>query len=381
MIRSDPPPSRRPDPTSLLDWYDRQRRHLPWRAAHGQRPDPYRVWLSEIMLQQTTAATVGPYFDRFVARWPDISALAAASLDEVLRLWQGLGYYARARNLHACARAVATRHGGAFPEEPAALRTLPGIGAYTAAAIAAIAFDRPVAAVDGNVERVVARLYAVETPLPDAKPELAARAAALVPARRAGDFAQAMMDLGATLCTPRRPRCVLCPWRSCCAAFASGRAEALPARTEQKERPQRYGVAFWLRRADGKVLLRRRAEHGLLGGMIEVPSTAWRAVPWSLAEAVGAAPAAAEWSLLPGTVRHGFTHFRLDLAVAAATAAVPLDGMWSAVDRLAEHALPTLMKKVAAHAVSALGAPDQASAAKSGRSPPTARRTGAKERR
>jgi A/G-specific adenine glycosylase len=381
MIRPDPPPSRRPDPASLLGWYDRQRRHLPWRAACGQRPDPYRVWLSEIMLQQTTVATVGPYFDRFVARWPDISSLAAASLDEVLQLWQGLGYYARARNLHACARAVVARHGGAFPTEPAALRALPGIGAYTAAAIAAIAFDRPVAAVDGNVERVVARLYAVETPLPDAKPEFAALAAALVPVRRAGDFAQAMMDLGATLCTPRRPRCVLCPWRSCCAASASGRAEALPARTERKERPQRFGVAFWFTRRDGKVLLRRRAEQGLLGGMIEVPSTAWRAVPWSLPEAVRAAPAAAEWALLPGTVRHGFTHFRLELAVAAATAAVPLDGLWSAVDRLGEHALPTLMKKVAAHAVSALGAPDQASVARSGRSSPTTRRTGAKERR
>src|SRR5215472_3292361 len=212
-----------PDPAALLLWYDRHRRALPWRAPAGVRPDPYRVWLSEIMLQQTTVATVGPYFDRFVARWPNVSALAAASLDEVLRLWQGLGYYARARNLHACARAIA-ESGGAFPADRAALQILPGVGAYTAAAIAAIAFDQRVAAVDGNVERVIARLYAISAPLPAVKPRLAALAAALVPSRRAGDFAQAMMDLGATLCTPRRPRCVLCPWRPACAAGGSGRA-------------------------------------------------------------------------------------------------------------------------------------------------------------
>jgi A/G-specific adenine glycosylase len=306
------------------------------------------------MLQQTTVATVGPYFDRFVARWPDISALAAAPLDDVLRLWQGLGYYARARNLHACARAIAERHGGTFPDDRAALQALPGVGAYTAAAIAAIAFDQRVAAVDGNVERVIARLYAVAAPLPGAKPRLAALAAALVPSRRAGDFAQAMMDLGATLCTPRRPRCVLCPWRAACAAGSSGRAEAFPARAQRPERPQRFGVGFWLTRADGAVLLRRRPDRGLLGGMIEIPSTAWRESPWPLDEALQAAPATARWSLLPGTVRHGFTHFRLELAVAAATAAAPVDGLWSAVDRLGEHALPTLMKKVVGHAVSAL---------------------------
>jgi A/G-specific adenine glycosylase len=380
-IRPSPPSSRRPDPAPLLAWYDRERRHLPWRAPPGSRPDPYRVWLSEIMLQQTTVATVGPYFDRFVARWPDISALAAAPLDEVLRLWQGLGYYARARNLHACARAIAERHGGAFPADKAALQALPGVGAYTAAAIAAIAFDLRVAAVDGNVERVVARLYAVAAPLPAAKPRLAALAAALVPSRRAGDFAQAMMDLGATLCTPRRPRCALCPWRSACAAAGSGRTEAFPARAARPERPQRYGVAFWLTRADGAVLLRRRPDRGLLGGMVEIPSTAWRGTPWALDEAVQAAPAPAVWSLLPGTVRHGFTHFRLELAVAAAAAAAPVDGLWSAVDRLGEYALPTLMKKVVGHAVSALLAAGQESEAKSGRSSPAARHTGANERR
>ena len=341
-----------PDPAALLLWYDRYRRALPWRAPAGVRPDPYRVWLSEIMLQQTTVATVAPYFDRFVARWPDVSALAAASLDEVLQVWQGLGYYARARNLHACARAIVERHDGRFPDDPAALRALPGIGSYSAAAITAIAFDRRTAAIDGNVERVVARLYAVRESFPAAKPRLRALAAALVPQQRAGDFAQAFMDLGATICTPRRPRCVLCPWRACCAAAAAGSADAIPARTEKPDRPSRYGVAFWLTRGDGAVLLRRRPEKGLLGGMTEIPSTPWRSEPWTLDQAIEIAPAIAEWAPLPGTVRHGFTHFRLELAIIAGNGEA--DGLWSQVDRLGEHALPTLMKKVARHAVSAL---------------------------
>src|SRR5438105_1807988 len=235
-IRFEQPSSpHRPDPAALLAWYDRHRRLLPWRSPPGQPPDPYRVWLSEIMLQQTTVATVGPYFDRFVARFPSIRALAAASLDEVLHLWQGLGYYARARNLHACARAVVEHHDGRVPGDPAELRALPGIGDYTAAAIAAIAFDRPLAAVDGNVERVVARLFAERAPLPAVKPRLRALAASLVPAERAGDFAQALMDLGAVLCTPRRPRCVLCPWRQDCTAAALGIQESLPMPGEKPE--------------------------------------------------------------------------------------------------------------------------------------------------
>jgi len=381
-IRSDAPS---PDAASLLAWYDRHRRRLPWRAAPGARPDPYRVWLSEIMLQQTTVATVAPYFDRFVARWPDVPALATASLDEVLQLWQGLGYYARARNLHACARIVVARHGGAFPDNASALRSLPGVGDYTAAAIAAIAFDRREAAVDGNVERVVARLYGIDEPLPAAKPRLAALAAGLVPEFRAGDFAQALMDLGATICSPRRPRCVLCPWRTCCAAAASGLAEELPARPTKPERPQRYGIAFWLTRPDGAVLLRRRPEKGLLGGMIEIPSTPWSAAPWRLTEAVPVAPAAVEWSALPGAVRHGFTHFQLELAVAAGKTDDFGDGLWSPVDRFGEHALPTLMKKVVRHALSALAARSSAdvaaSAAKRGISPSRASRTGSNDRR
>jgi A/G-specific adenine glycosylase len=272
----------------------------------------------------------------------------------VLHLWQGLGYYARARNLHACARAVVARHGGRFPDDPAALRALPGIGDYTAAAIAAIAFDRPVAAVDGNVERVVARIFAERAPLPAAKPRLRALAASLVPQARAGDFAQAMMDLGAILCTPRRPRCVLCPWREHCAAAAQGIAENLPAQAERPERPLRYGVAFWLRRTDGAVLLRRRPEKGLLGGMIELPSTPWRGAPWSESEAIATAPAATAWTALPGSVAHGFTHFRLELALLAGTTSESVDGIWARPGEFKDYALPTLTKKVVSHALSAL---------------------------
>ncbi len=338
-----------PDPAALLAWYDRERRDLPWRVAPGQRPDPYRVWLSEIMLQQTTVATVGPYFDRFVARWPDLRALAAASLDEVLHLWQGLGYYARARNLHSCARAVVERHDGQLPDDLRQLRALPGIGDYSAAAIAAIAFDRRVAAVDGNVERVMARLFAESAPLPGAKPRLKALAAALVPSARAGDFAQGLMDLGAVICTPRRPRCVLCPWRQNCVAAAMGIAESLPARTEKPERPLRHGVAFWLVRGDGAVLLRRRPEQGLLGGMIELPSTAWRALPWSVGEAIAEAPAPAQWRRLPGAVQHGFTHFRLELALFAGTTAEPVAGIWARPNEFKDYALPTLTKKLISH--------------------------------
>ena len=372
MIRSDAASQREtPDSAVLLAWYDRHRRNLPWRAPPGMRPDPYRVWLSEIMLQQTTVATVGPYFDRFMARWPDISALAAASLDEVLQLWQGLGYYARARNLHACARAVVDRHGGVFPDEIEALRALPGIGDYTAAAIAAIAFDRREAAIDGNVERVIARLFAVREPLPVAKPRLAALAAALVPEQRAGDFAQALMDLGATICTPRRPRCVLCPWRdllrrggcrdggSLAGAGREAGASAAPRRRVLAHSGGRLGAAP---PPPGARLARRHDRD---------PLDPWRTAPWTFAEAVRSAPAAVAWSPLPGTVRHGFTHFQLELAVVSGVGTT--EGLWSPVERLGDHALPTLMKKVARHAIAALAtnSPTEAvasSASKSGSS-------------
>jgi A/G-specific adenine glycosylase len=336
----------------LLAWYDRHRRRLPWRALPGEEADPYRVWLSEIMLQQTTVATVGPYFARFLERWPDVEALAVAKLDEVLHAWQGLGYYARARNLHACAQAIVAQHDGKFPASEAALLSLPGVGAYTAAAIAAIAFNQHAAPVDGNIERVIARLYAVTTPLPDAKPELRKRAAALVPKDRPGDFAQAAMDLGATICTPQKPKCVLCPWREECCARTLGIAEDLPARQAKRAKPLRRGVAFWAVRGDGAVLLRKRPAKGLLGGMMEVPSSEWRSGTVDRAAAEKTAPVRARWSALPGIVRHSFTHFDLELMVLTGkTRATKAEGVWVQPDALDTQALPTVMKKVIAFAL------------------------------
>ncbi|MCP4328978.1 MAG: A/G-specific adenine glycosylase [Alphaproteobacteria bacterium] len=344
---------------SLLAWYDRARRDLPWRAAPGSSSDPYRVWLSEIMLQQTTVATVAPYYRAFLDRWPRVQDLAAATLDDVLHAWQGLGYYARARNMHACARVVAAEHGGRFPASEAELRALPGIGPYTAAAIAAIAFNRPATPVDGNVERVMARLYAVEQALPGAKPELRRRAARLTPQRRPGDYAQAVMDLGATICTPRNPDCGVCPWRGACRALADGRTGELPRRAASGARPLRRGIAFWAWRRDGSILLRRRPERGLLGGMMEVPSTAWRSAPWTIGEATAEAPVTADWQALPGIVRHTFTHFHLELEVAAGqcdgrSKQRGAEGEWVALDALTGYALPTVMKKVVGHAAAAL---------------------------
>lgn len=340
---------------ALLAWYDRERRDLPWRAPSGAGPDPYAVWLSEVMLQQTTVKAVIPYYARFLALWPTVEALAAAELDDVLRVWAGLGYYSRARNLHACAKAVVARHGGRFPDTEDALAALPGIGAYTAAAVAAIAFDRSAAVVDGNVERVVARLFAVETPLPAAKPELRRLAATLTPQSRAGDFAQAMMDLGATICTPRSPSCLLCPLACDCLARERGLAAALPYRVAKGERPTRRGVAFFALRDDGAVLLRRRPEKGLLGGMMEVPSSPWREGEASV-DPDDHAPLAAAWQRVTGEVRHTFTHFHLELSVyrAAVTAAGTPEGEdWRWVHRrdLAREALPSVMRKVVAHAL------------------------------
>ena len=303
------------------------------------------------MLQQTTVATVGPYFAAFLARWPTVADLAAAPLDDVLTAWAGLGYYARARNLHRCARVIAAERGGIFPDTEEELVQLPGIGPYTAAAIAAIAFGRRAVVVDGNVERVVARLHAVETPLPAAKTELRRLADHLTPSRRAGDFAQAMMDLGATVCLPRGPKCLLCPLESFCSAKAKGLEQALPRRQPKAAKPTRRAVAFWLMGPQGELLLRRRAESGLLGGMMEVPSTPWRETSWNSAEAREAAPLDAEWRALPGVVRHTFTHFHFEVTVwAARLAHTSADsGRWVAVDALADEALPTVMRKIIDH--------------------------------
>ncbi|MHA1107920.1 MAG: A/G-specific adenine glycosylase [Alphaproteobacteria bacterium] len=337
----------------LLDWYDRHRRIMPWRAPPGEAADPYHVWLSEIMLQQTTVATVGPYFERFVRRWPTLQDLAAAELDDVLHGWQGLGYYARARNLHRCAQVISMERNGIFPADERELRALPGIGPYTAAAIAAIAFDRPANVVDGNVERVMARLFGVETRLPAAKGELGAKAGTMVADDRPGDYAQALMDLGATVCIPRNPACGRCPWRGGCVAHARGIAADLPRRAPKKPRPVRRGVAFWAVRGDGAVLLRRRPERGLLGGMMEVPSTEWRSRGWPARIAVRHAPLEADWRVLPGTIHHTFTHFHLELVVMAGQAGCESsdDCVWCPPENFGEHALPSLMKKIAAHAL------------------------------
>jgi A/G-specific adenine glycosylase len=345
---------------ALLAWYDRERRILPWRAAPGIAPDPYRVWLSEIMLQQTTVKAVLPRYADFLRRWPDVTALAAAELGEVLAVWAGLGYYARPRNLHACAREVVTRHGGRFPTTEAELRALPGIGDYTAAAIAAIAFGARATPIDGNIERVIARLFAVTTPLPAAKPEIRSLALALTPDERAGDFAQATMDLGATLCSPRRPACGLCPVVSGCESHAQGLAEVLPYREEKAVRPTRRGHAFVALRDDGTVLLRERPLKGLLGGMLETPSSPWTERGESADSALSHAPLKAPWRGVPGLVEHTFTHFHLELSVYFAevpaeaklnTAAHPERCRWVHVRDLHEAALPSLMRKVLAHAL------------------------------
>jgi len=345
-----------PQAADLLTWYDRHRRKLPWRAPPGERSDPYRVWLSETMLQQTTVKAVAPYYARFLARWPDLKALAAASLDEVLAAWAGLGYYARARNMHACARTVVERHDGRFPASETALRELPGIGAYTAAAIAAIAFDQSATPVDGNIERVIARLYALATPLPTGKAAIMRQAHALTPEKRAGDFAQALMDLGATICTPKKPACALCPWNGACTAHARGEAELFPLRTPKREGQLRRGAAFVARRADDCVLLRTRPARGLLGGMAEVPTTAWAADfddSQALAAAPRFSPKQVTWRKTTGVVRHVFTHFPLELMVYRTElprdVAAPAGTRWTAIAQLGDEALPSLMRKVVAH--------------------------------
>ncbi|MYZ48577.1 A/G-specific adenine glycosylase [Propylenella binzhouense] len=333
---------------ALLAWYDRHARPLPWRVGpaarrRGERPDPYRVWLSEIMLQQTTVAAVAPYFHSFLQRWPDVTSLAAAADDAVMAAWAGLGYYSRARNLIAAARKVAER--GAFPSSAAELAELPGIGGYTSAAIAAIAFAEPVPVVDGNVERVMSRIHAVARPLPAAKAEIRDRLAPLVPADRPGEFAEALMDLGATICTPKRPACALCPWQDGCAAFAAGLQESFPVKAPKPARPVRHGLAYVAVRSDGAVLLRRRPPKGLLGGMAEVPGSAWGAEPASAFEP----PLPGSWERVDRSVTHVFTHFELRLTVlrgdCSARAAAPPACWWSPPDALGHEALPSVMRK------------------------------------
>jgi A/G-specific adenine glycosylase len=341
-------------PALLLEWYDRHRRRLPWRPPPGERADPYSVWLSEIMLQQTGVKTVGPYFEKFLARWPDVDALGRASLDDVLRMWAGLGYYSRARNLHACAVAVRRDHGGVFPDTEEALRMLPGIGPYTAAAIAAIAFDRRTMPVDGNIERVVSRLFAVEEPLPQAKPLIQDLATTLLGATRAGDSAQALMDLGSSICTPKKPACALCPLNDDCVSRTRGDQETLPRKAPKKTSALRRGAAFVVTRGD-QLLVRTRPEKGLLGGMTEVPGSHWFAAQDDKTALKQAPPmrGVTRWHRKAGVVSHVFTHFPLELAVYTANAPARMrapDGMrWVPIATLQDEALPNLMRKVIAH--------------------------------
>jgi A/G-specific adenine glycosylase len=355
-------------PALLLDWYDRHRRALPWRPLSGERADPYRVWLSEIMLQQTGVKTVGPYFEKFLARWPDVDALGCASLDDVLRMWAGLGYYSRARNLHACAVAVRRDHGGAFPDTEQGLRSLPGIGPYTAAAIAAIAFGRRTMPVDGNIERVVSRLFAVEAPLPQAKPLVQELAATLLgesgagdansraddAKSRAGDSAQALMDLGSSICTPKKPACALCPLNGDCVSRARGDQETFPRKALKKAGALRRGAAFVVTRGD-ELLVRTRPEKGLLGGMTEVPTSHWLAAQDDKT-ALTQAPMLkgnARWHRKAGVVTHVFTHFPLELVVYTANvparARAPEAMRWVPISTLRDEALPNVMRKVIAH--------------------------------
>lgn len=330
---------------ALLGWYDRSARTLPWRAPPGAPAmDPYRVWLSEVMLQQTQVATVIPYFHAFTTRWPGFAALAAADEGDVMAAWAGLGYYSRARNLIACARVVAQAHGGRLPETEAALLTLPGIGAYTAAAIAAIAFGQRAVVVDGNVERVVARLFAIRQPLPAARPLIRAQTDAITPDDRPGDFAQAMMDLGATVCTPRNPQCLICPLRGGCRAAIAGNPTEYPVKAPRKAKPVRHATMFWVER-DGHVLLERRPDRGLLGGMLALPTGPWADAPPDLADA----PVPGDWRWADGTVRHVFTHFELHCRLATVTLPMHIhsNGHWWPVDQLDRAGLPTLFAKVA----------------------------------
>ncbi|KPF46815.1 A/G-specific adenine glycosylase [Rhizobium sp. AAP43] len=343
--------------SALLSWYDRHHRDLPWRispamAKRGVTPDPYHIWMSEVMLQQTTVAAVKAYFAKFTQRWPTVRDLADAPNEDVMAAWAGLGYYARARNLKKCAEAVAFEHGGVFPDTEEGLRALPGIGDYTSAAVAAIAFNRPAAVMDGNVERVISRLYAIDAPLPGSKPQMKARVAELTPQDRPGDFAQAMMDLGATICTPRRPACALCPFNDVCIALATDEPERFPVKAAKKAKPVRLGAAFIAVDRDGRLLLRKRLETGLLGGMTEVPTTAWTS---RIDGETGteAAPFVADWQAA-GSISHVFTHFELRLSIFRAG---PLDapegdhGFWVPVTELDGEALPTVMKKAIAAAI------------------------------
>ena len=342
----------------ILAWYDDHRRVMPWRGLPGMAVDPYHVWLSEIMLQQTVVNAVVPYFEKFVAQWPRIDMLARADLDDVLKVWAGLGYYARARNLHACAQMVVTQYTGKFPATENELRALPGVGPYTAAAIAAIAFNVPVVPLDGNIERVTARYFAITDPLPGVKAQLQEKAQMFGSESRPGDLAQALMDLGSGVCTPRSPDCAHCPLQKSCSGYRQGIADKLPLKAPKKARPTRFGLVFWAEREDGHILLRRRPEKGLLGGMMEIPSSPWMEDNRN-PDISAYAPFDTHWERIDGLVKHVFTHFSLELEVRRAR--IPVRGTpgdhemngdtrWVHSSDLGEEALPSVMRKIVRHA-------------------------------
>lgn len=338
----------------LLDWYDAQGRRLPWRIrpddrARGVVADPYKVWLSEIMCQQTTVVTAAPYWHKFIAKWPDISTLAAASLDDILTAWAGLGYYARARNLHKCANEIVDDLAAKFPETEEALLKLPGIGPYTAAAIACICFDQAATVVDGNVERVISRLRKIEEPLPASRKKLRLLAGELTDPNRPGDYAQAVMDLGARVCKPKNPKCSDCPWSFACAAYLANVAAEYPKKQAKPARPNRYGAVFYLENR-GKILLNRRPEKGLLGGMMELPGTEWGHEIPALDVWMSQAPGQRNWQRLDTPITHVFTHFTLHLDVFIGEGAEITQGVWAELEALDQHALPSVMRKAIKHA-------------------------------
>jgi len=350
-----------PNPISvrrrLLRWYDQHGRKLPWRYKKNQIPDPYLVWVSEVMLAQTTVAVVEGFFDDFINRWPTIEDLAKAELGDVLHAWQGLGYYARARNLHKSAQMIIGELGGRFPDTELALKQLPGVGDYTAAAIAAIGFNKTTTPVDANIERVTARLFALADALPKGRMRIKEHAVLLTPMCRAGDFAQALMDLGSSICNLKTPNCNVCPLKIDCLAADKGNPERYPVKAAKAKRPVRQGMVFWATRIDGRVMLRLRPQRGLLGGMAEFPSTDWRATMWTLEEASKQAPIKGQWLQLDGQIHHDFSHFHLELTVLAAEVSIkkglrwPTGLLWSKPAQFTNYALPTLMKKVALHVV------------------------------
>ena len=348
--------------TRLLSWYDRHARTLPWRVGpqdgkQGVLPDPYHIWLSEVMLQQTTVATVGAYFSKFIEKWPTVGELASASTEDVMKAWAGLGYYSRARNLKACADIIAEEYDGKFPQTQAELIKLPGIGDYTSAAIAAIAFGQKSAVVDGNIERVCTRFTENPTPLPKVKQDCRDLMGEITPGARPGDFVQAMMDLGATICTPKNPACALCPLNADCQAYASGAALNYPVKLPKKHKPTRVGAAYVLQNREGKIWLTKRPDKGLLGGMTSVPTTQWT-VSQDGETGTAAAPLNVTWTPKPG-IRHTFTHFHLEMEVwMAETNSSPSDGWWSSREEISQEALPTLMKKVIASALPGIFKPE-----------------------